>query len=247
MRDKAAEDRPIRLGVVGLGRGEGLARGAAQGGMELVALCDTREDRLRAIGEELGVATYTDFDAFLGHGMDAVVLANYFHQHAPLAVKAMRAGLHVMSEWAAWGTPAEGVELVRTVERTGRIYCPEFPEHHAEASRAGHGGGDFFTNHHFAEAIRTGTQPYLNVCRAVVVSRCGVLAWRSALNGSTPVDVPDFRDEAVRRQYESDHWTPEPGVECADKPPPSLLGDIEPSDEAKALARQVWAELGWEE
>ena len=54
--------------------------------------------------------------------MDAVILANYFHEHAPFAIKALEAGKHVMSECAACNTLAEGVELCRAVEQIGQIY-----------------------------------------------------------------------------------------------------------------------------
>jgi len=54
--------------------------------------------------------------------MDAVVLANYFHEHAPFAVKALAAGKHVMSECTTNHTLAEGVELCRAVEKSKRIY-----------------------------------------------------------------------------------------------------------------------------
>ena len=36
--------------------------------------------------------------------------------------------------------------------------------------KAGHGGGDFWTSFHFANAIRTGEQPYLDVYRGVTMS-----------------------------------------------------------------------------
>ena len=90
--------------------------------MELVALCDTWEEKLREAGKKLNVATYTDYEEFLSHDMDAVVLANYFHQHAPFAVKALEAGMHVMSETTACGTLAEGVALARAVDKSGKIY-----------------------------------------------------------------------------------------------------------------------------
>ena len=112
----------IRVGVVGIKRGSGFARNAGHVGMELVALCDTLEERLLNLGKELNVATYTDYDKFLEHDMDAVILANYFHQHAPFAVKALEAGKHVMSETASNTTLAEGVALCRTVEKTSKIY-----------------------------------------------------------------------------------------------------------------------------
>ena len=68
------------------------------------------------------VATYTDYDEFLGHDLDAVILANFFHQHAPFAVKALRSGKHVMSEITACKTLGEAVALVRAVEDSGKIY-----------------------------------------------------------------------------------------------------------------------------
>ncbi|HCA46479.1 MAG TPA: hypothetical protein DEP45_03680, partial [Armatimonadetes bacterium] len=85
----------IRVGVVGVGRGRSFARGTGElTGMKLVALCDTWEERLEQTGKEFGVETYTDYDEFLSHDMDAVILANYFHQHAPFAIKALEAGKH---------------------------------------------------------------------------------------------------------------------------------------------------------
>jgi predicted dehydrogenase len=111
----------IRVGVVGVGRGLGMGtRGDSR--IELVALCDTWEERLKSAGETLGVATYTDYEKFLDHDMEAVILANYFHEHAPFAIKALEAGKHVMSETAACHTLAEGVALIRAVEKSGLTY-----------------------------------------------------------------------------------------------------------------------------
>ena len=83
--------------------------------MELAAICDTWEERLLAEGEALNVQTFVDYDEFLGCDMDAVVLANYFHEHAPFAIEALNAGMHVMSETAACHTLGEGVALARAV------------------------------------------------------------------------------------------------------------------------------------
>ena len=116
-------NKKIRVGIIGVGRGQSFARGATDTvGMELVAVCDVWQERLAEMGRQYGVATYTDYDKFLEHDMDAVILANYFHQHAPFAIKALRAGKHVMSETAANKTLAEGVALCRAVEETGKIY-----------------------------------------------------------------------------------------------------------------------------
>ncbi|HET7559749.1 MAG TPA: Gfo/Idh/MocA family oxidoreductase, partial [Limnochordia bacterium] len=118
----AAASKPIRVGVVGAGRGQSFARMAPQVGLELVAVCDQWVEKLEQVGRAFDVATYTDYDRFLEHDLDAVVLANYFHQHAPFAIKALAAGKHVMSETMACKTLAEGVALVRAVEASGKVY-----------------------------------------------------------------------------------------------------------------------------
>ena len=85
--------KKIRVGVIGIGRGQSFAQAANEVvGMELVALCDKWEERLQQVGKHYGVATYTDYDKFLEHDMDAVILANYFNQHAPFAIKALEGG-----------------------------------------------------------------------------------------------------------------------------------------------------------
>ena len=101
-------DGTIRVGVVGVGRGQSFAYGAKAAGMELVAICDTWEERLRQVGQNLGVTTYTDYDKFLEHELDAVVLANYFHEHAPFAVKALAGAL---PSGAAGATSQGGLDL----------------------------------------------------------------------------------------------------------------------------------------
>jgi len=72
------------VGVIGVQRGMSFAGMAKHVGMELVALCDIWEEKLLEAGRRFGVATYTDYDAFLEHDMDAVIVANYCHEHARL-------------------------------------------------------------------------------------------------------------------------------------------------------------------
>ncbi|MCZ6635349.1 MAG: Gfo/Idh/MocA family oxidoreductase [bacterium] len=406
----------IRVGVVGVGRGRSFMRATSATGMELVAICDTWEERLISEGKSLGVETYTDYNRFLEHDMDAVVLANYFHEHAPFAIQALQADKHVMSETAACHTLGEGVALARAVEKSGKtymfaenypymvfnqemkrlyqkgligefkygegeyvhpdppevklgrscgvdhwrnwipatyycthsiapvmyitdtrpvkvngfavpfdfddptmtqtvkrsdtcsviicrmnngavmkslhgslrghgnyvrihgnqglmencrhgdkqrlrvwrepwekrkgepvetVYKPDFPLHHDRATRAGHGGGDFFTSYHFAQAVQTGEPPYLDVYRGIDMSIAGIQAWRSAVNDSAPMEVPDFRKESVRKKYAKDDWSPDPKRKKKGQPFSSILGELKPSREAKALAKKVWAERGY--
>lgn len=412
-----AKTKPIRVGVIGVGRGLSMGGSNSATGLELVALCDTWEERLLQAGERLGVSTYTDYDRFLSHDMDAVILANYFHEHAPFAIQALAAGKHVISETAACHTLAEGVALVEAVEKSGltymfaenypymaynqemrrlyqkghvgqfrygegeyvhpdppevklgrscgydhwrnwtpatyycthsiapvmfitdtrpekvngfvvpydtddptqtrsaklsdtcatimcrmdngavlkslhgnlrghgnyvrihgnkglmencrhgdkqrlrvwrepfekrtgepkeTVYTPDFPVYHDRATRAGHGGGDFFTGYHFAEAIRSGEPPYLDVYRGVDMSIVGVQAWRSALADSATFEVPDFRKKSARRKYRNDHWSPDPVRKGKGQPASSIRGRIKLTVEAKKLARKVWSSKGYD-
>jgi len=413
---RAKGRRKIRVGVFGVRRGTSFIGIAPSVGMELVAICDAWEEGLKRAGEQFHVATYTDYEKFLEHDMDAVVLANYFHEHAPFAIKALAAGKHVMSECAACGTLGEGVALARAVEKSGKIYMfaenvpytnynqemrrlyakgaigeflygegeyvhpdppevkmgrspgynhwrnwlpapyycthsmapvmyitdtrpvkvngfaipydfddptltmtverrdtasvimcrmdtgavvksiqwelrgpglytrihgnrglmencrqgdkqrvrlwrepwekpkgapvemvytPDFPIHHDKALRTGHWGADFFTSFHFAEAIRKGEPPYLDVYRGIDMSIVGILAWRSILNDSVTVEVPDFRKESVRRKYARDDWTPDPARKRPGQPPSSILGEIKPTRKAIEFSRKVWRKGGY--
>ncbi len=405
--------------MIGVGRGDSFASGATElVGMKLVALCDTWKERLETSGKRYGVRTYTDYDKFLEHDMDAVVLANYFHQHAPFAIKALAAGKHVMSETSSNATLAEGVALCRAVEKSGkvymlaenypytrfnmemrrlyrageigrvtyaegeynhpmnasdinaispglkhwrnwipstyycthalaplmyitdtmpmkinglsiavpeitdplprrndpgsvilcrmdngavfrifglwlpghsnwyrvhgvhgameivrgsgyfgsgqvrvwhdhwdcpagvpkeRVYSPDWPTHGDLAEKAGHGGGDFWTNFEFANAIRSGKQPFLDVYRGVAMSSVGILAWKSALEEGKPFDMPDFRRESSRKLFENDHWSPFPAHAglAPDQPPPGMRGLVKPSAKVVAHACEQWRKQGY--
>ena len=117
----------IKVGVLGVYRGGSMidyckiAENA-----EVVAICDKLKDRLQEQKEnnkELDITYYDNFDDFIKHDMDAVVLANYANEHAPFAIKAMKAGKHVFSEVLPVQTMKEAVELIETVETTGKIYA----------------------------------------------------------------------------------------------------------------------------
>lgn len=113
----------IRIGIFGLGRGENLIDSLKVNGGEIVAICEQSEKKIAECKEKIGdAAVYTDFDKFIEHPMDAVVLANYFAEHAPYAIRCLEKGIHVLSECTSNGTMAQGVELVRAVEKSKAIY-----------------------------------------------------------------------------------------------------------------------------
>ena len=114
----------FKIGIFGAGRGVDIAPDFMLNGCDIVALCDFHEERLYEGARRLpgDVTLYQNFDEFINHDMDAVVLANYFHEHTPFAIKCFEKNLHVFSECISNGTMAEGVELIRAFEESNSIY-----------------------------------------------------------------------------------------------------------------------------
>ena len=120
--------KTIKLGIFGLGRGGSFFKSVAAAGGTVCAVCERDTERVKAAVSEMpadmasAVTVYDDFDKFLDHDMDAVLLANCFHEHAPFAIKCLERGIHVLSECISNATMAEGVALVRAAEKSDAIY-----------------------------------------------------------------------------------------------------------------------------
>ena len=114
----------IRIGIMGAGRGLHIANNFRLLGCDIVALCEKSPERAEYGLKENGfdIPVYENFDEFLELDMDAVVLANYFHEHAPYAIKCFEKGIHVFSECISNGTMAQGVELLKAFEKSNSIY-----------------------------------------------------------------------------------------------------------------------------
>ena len=117
----------VRIGVMGAYRGSSMIEYCRHANnAEVVAICDkyaeTLEGQKKKLGTD-GIAYYDNFEDFIGHDMDAVVLANYATEHAPFAIRCMKRGLHVFSEVLPCQTLKEAVELIECVEETGMIYA----------------------------------------------------------------------------------------------------------------------------
>ena len=119
----------IKVGVFGAYRGMSMIKVlATHSDAELVAVCDKylpalEEVKKTAAMHNLHVKLYEDFEDFFKHDMDAVVLANYAHEHAPFAVRLLKSGRHVMSEVLPCETMAQAVELIEAVEESGKVYA----------------------------------------------------------------------------------------------------------------------------
>ena len=118
---RKALKKEIRIGVFGLHRGAAFVRYMKKiEGVKITAVCEKDDAVIEKIKTSLPEYTkiFHVFDDFIDSGMDAIVLANYFHEHAKYAIIAMNKGIHVLSETTAAPTLAECVKLCRTVEQT---------------------------------------------------------------------------------------------------------------------------------
>ena len=116
-------DKRIKLGIWGLGRGQSFIQSAKVLNIDVVAGCDFHESVRESFRKNCPAAFITpDEDEFLAQDFDAVLVATYCPDHAAHAIKAMKAGKHVLSEVTAFFTPAQGVALVEAVEKYGKVY-----------------------------------------------------------------------------------------------------------------------------
>jgi predicted dehydrogenase len=68
----------------------------------------------------------------------------------------------------------------------------------SEATRAGHGGGDFFVAREFVSSVLNGTAPPIDVYRALDFTAPGLVSEQSIVQGGVPLPVPDFRPVSDR-------------------------------------------------
>ena len=116
--------KKFKIGILGAGRGIDIAKNFMLLSCDIVALCDFNKRRAEEGIKRLGIniPVFESFDSFLEQDMDAVILANYFHEHTPFAIKCFSKNIHVFSECISNSTLAEGVELIRAYEKSNSIY-----------------------------------------------------------------------------------------------------------------------------
>lgn len=93
---------PVKIGVIAcgaIGQRRHIPEAAANPDIDLVALCDINEARVKECCKRWGGKPYTDFRKLLKHpGLDAVVVAGPNYLHAPHTLAALAAGKHVLVE-----------------------------------------------------------------------------------------------------------------------------------------------------
>ena len=98
--------------------------------VRLVAVCDVDESRASDFKQRYGAeAAYTDIDAMLGRDdIDFVVNATANNLHAPLSIRALEGGKHVMVQKPMALTLAEADAMVAAADRSGKQLMVSFFE-----------------------------------------------------------------------------------------------------------------------
>jgi predicted dehydrogenase len=113
----------LRVGIVGAGgRGKNNLDDLRAAGVEVVALCDCdRRQAAEAFGEYRDAQRYTDWRVMLEKqkDLDAVVVSTPDHNHAVVAVAAMRRGKHVYCEKPLARSVWEARQMARVAAETG--------------------------------------------------------------------------------------------------------------------------------
>jgi len=118
----------LKIGVFGAHRGMTMIHELLHNpDAGVVAICDKHRPSLDEAGKVaaeagLKVELFEDFEQFIQADMDAVVLANYAHEHAKYGIRLLKSGRHIMSEVLTCANLAEAVALIEAVEETGKIY-----------------------------------------------------------------------------------------------------------------------------
>ncbi len=105
-------NRTIKVGLIGcgnIGTRAHLPACVHTSEVELVAVCDIIEERVRAAAERSGATAYTDYRKLLERqDVDVVIIALPNDLHAEVSIAAAEAGKHVLSRsrWRSrWRRP----------------------------------------------------------------------------------------------------------------------------------------------
>jgi predicted dehydrogenase len=124
------KDRPVRVGIVGVGGiGEVHVKAfQALAGVEIVAVCDASAPRVDDIRAKYDIRHgHTDWqDLVERKDIDVVSVATPNYLHMPVTVAALNAGKHVLSEKPLARTAAEGQAMVDAAVANDRVLSVSF-------------------------------------------------------------------------------------------------------------------------
>lgn len=175
--------------------------------------------------------------------------------HGPLKLEPSHTAYEVYGTKGYLGTyKTETEEKVRlyqegaeTCKGENKYYIPEkfvAPELINSSGIQSHGGSDFYPTHCFIEKIlgKPDGDWAIDVYQAVDMGICGILAFRSILNGNHPVAVPNLRNKEERDAWRNDNICTNPMVAGKDVVPCSSYPEKELTAEEYDANREKWLE-----
>src|SRR6186713_1635371 len=117
----ASAERPLRVGVVGVGvMGSNHARVfAGLPGPELVGVADPDRKQADFVARTLGCIAVADVNELLERDVDAITIAAPTHLHRDIALACIARGVHVMVEKPIASSVGGGREIINVARRAG--------------------------------------------------------------------------------------------------------------------------------
>jgi UDP-N-acetylglucosamine 3-dehydrogenase len=118
---KPGADGSLRIGVIGVGvMGSNHARVLSDmPGITLVGVVDPDPKQREKVVGALGCSAFSDFEALIGQGLNAVTIAAPTHLHHEIALECARRGVHMLVEKPVAPTIEEGHAIVAAARRAG--------------------------------------------------------------------------------------------------------------------------------
>jgi predicted dehydrogenase len=119
----------VRFGIIGVG---GMGTGHANNmpkvsEVKLTAVADVSPEALKTATDKFDVPGFSSSTELIKSGLvDAVIVATPHYFHAPIAIEAMKAGLHVISEKPITVRLSDADEMIRVAKETKKIFAVMF-------------------------------------------------------------------------------------------------------------------------
>ena len=183
----------IRFGIIGAGHvGVGSSRGDSfvrilkvfSDRAHVTAICDINPENAQRAAEYAGdgVQAFTDLNAFLDSGVEAVVVATPVRFHVEQSVAALRRDIHVLSEVPAAHTMEAAKQLADAARNSRAVYMfgenIRYLDEVELVKRMVDDGG--FGETYYAEG------EYLHDCKDLWLGSDGKPTWRGRQSGKAP-------------------------------------------------------------
>ncbi|KIL52876.1 Gfo/Idh/MocA family protein [Jeotgalibacillus campisalis] len=116
--------KKVRVGIIGCGSITGkrhFPEYKANEHVEITALCDLVEERAKVYADEVGANVYSSFEDLLEDpSVDAVSVNLPNALHAPVTIKALQAGKHVLCEKPMATSVQEAEDMIQAADEAGK-------------------------------------------------------------------------------------------------------------------------------